>query len=59
MPFRKAQFYVSYKSIEQGSKPEPVEAKNTSRTCPYVANSISRMGASLSAENAAFKQIGI
>ena len=34
MPFRKIQFYITYKSIEQGLKPEFVEAKNTSKTCP-------------------------
>jgi len=34
IPFRKIQFYVSYKSMERGFKPELVKAKNTSRTCP-------------------------
>jgi putative transposase len=34
MPFRKIQFYITYKSIEQCLKPEHVKAKNTSRTCP-------------------------
>jgi len=34
IPFRKIQFYISYKSMEHGFKPESVKAKNTSRTCP-------------------------
>ncbi|MEM3546254.1 MAG: transposase [Candidatus Bathyarchaeia archaeon] len=34
MPFRKIQFYISYKSMELGFKPETVKAENTSRTCP-------------------------
>jgi len=34
VPFRKIQFYVAYKSAENGFKPEHVKAKNTSRTCP-------------------------
>ncbi|MBS7609291.1 transposase [Candidatus Bathyarchaeota archaeon] len=34
MPFRKIQFYISYKAMEYGFKPEFVDAKNTSRTCP-------------------------
>jgi len=34
MPFRKIQFYVAYKSAENGFKPEHAKAKNTSRTCP-------------------------
>ena len=34
MPFRKIQFYTSYKSMEHGFKPEFVNARNTSRTCP-------------------------
>ncbi len=31
MPFRKIQFYISYKSMERGFKPGFVKAKNTSR----------------------------
>jgi len=31
MPFRKIQFYISYKSIERGFKPEFVNPKNASR----------------------------
>ncbi|MHA1505706.1 MAG: RNA-guided endonuclease InsQ/TnpB family protein [Candidatus Asgardarchaeia archaeon] len=34
MPFRKIQFYISYKSMEHGFKLEFVKAKNTSRICP-------------------------
>ncbi|MEM4675372.1 MAG: zinc ribbon domain-containing protein [Nitrososphaerota archaeon] len=34
IPFRKIQLYISYKSMEHGFKPETVDAKNTSRTCP-------------------------
>ncbi|MEM3785943.1 MAG: transposase [Nitrososphaeria archaeon] len=34
MPFRRIQFYISYKSMELGFKPETVKAENTSRTCP-------------------------
>ncbi|MCW4007376.1 MAG: transposase [Candidatus Bathyarchaeota archaeon] len=34
LPFRRIQFCVSYKSMEQGLKPEHVKANNTSRTCP-------------------------
>ncbi|MEM2194121.1 MAG: transposase [Candidatus Methanomethylicia archaeon] len=34
IPFRKIQFYISYKSMELGFKPETVKAKNTSRTWP-------------------------
>lgn len=34
IPFRKTQFYISYKSMEHGFKPKFVKAKNTSRTCP-------------------------
>ncbi|MBS7614112.1 transposase, partial [Candidatus Bathyarchaeota archaeon] len=34
MPFRKIQFYISYKAMEYGFKPEFADAKNTSRTCP-------------------------
>ncbi|MEM2567480.1 MAG: zinc ribbon domain-containing protein, partial [Candidatus Bathyarchaeia archaeon] len=34
IPFRKIQFYISYKSMELGFKPETVKAENTSRTCP-------------------------
>jgi len=34
IPFRKVQFYVAYKSAENGFKSEYVKAKNTSRTCP-------------------------
>ncbi len=34
MPFRRIQYYISYKSVERGLKPEIVDAKNTSRTCP-------------------------
>ncbi|MGB9660238.1 MAG: RNA-guided endonuclease InsQ/TnpB family protein [Nitrososphaerales archaeon] len=34
MPFRKLQSFISYKAIEQGYKPEYVDAKNTSKTCP-------------------------
>jgi transposase len=34
MPFRKIQSTISYKSVERGYKPETVEAKNTSKTCP-------------------------
>jgi IS605 OrfB family transposase len=34
MPFRKIQFTIYYKSVERGYKPETVEAKNTSKTCP-------------------------
>ncbi|MEM4021368.1 MAG: transposase [Nitrososphaerota archaeon] len=33
-PFRKIQFYISYKSMELGFKPEYVKPENTSRTCP-------------------------
>ncbi|MEM1512404.1 MAG: zinc ribbon domain-containing protein [Candidatus Jordarchaeales archaeon] len=34
IPFRRIQFYISYKGMERGFKPETVDAKNTSRTCP-------------------------
>ncbi|MEM1562067.1 MAG: transposase [Candidatus Bathyarchaeia archaeon] len=34
IPFRKIQFYTSYKSMELGFKPETVKAENTSRACP-------------------------
>ncbi|MEM3868768.1 MAG: transposase [Candidatus Jordarchaeales archaeon] len=34
MPFRRIQFYISYKGMEHGFKPETVDAKNTSRMCP-------------------------
>jgi putative transposase len=34
IPFRKIQSTIYYKSIERGYKPETVEAKNTSKTCP-------------------------
>jgi len=34
MPFMKIQFYIACKSMEQGFKPELVNAKNTSRMCP-------------------------
>jgi IS605 OrfB family transposase len=34
IPFRKIQSTTSYKSVERGYKPETVEAKNTSKTCP-------------------------
>jgi putative transposase len=34
IPFRKIQFYISYKSIEKGYKPDYVDAKSTSRVCP-------------------------
>ncbi|MGC8911144.1 MAG: RNA-guided endonuclease InsQ/TnpB family protein [Nitrososphaeria archaeon] len=34
MPFRRIQFFISYKAMEQGFKPKLVKAKNTSRTCP-------------------------
>ena len=34
IPFRKIHFYISYKSIEKGYKPDYVDAKNTSRVCP-------------------------
>ncbi|MGB9718122.1 MAG: zinc ribbon domain-containing protein [Thermoproteota archaeon] len=34
MPFRRIQFYITYKSIERGFKPKFVKAKNTSKTCP-------------------------
>jgi putative transposase len=34
IPFRKIQSTIPYKSIERGYKPETVEAKNTSKTCP-------------------------
>ncbi|MEM0079174.1 MAG: transposase [Nitrososphaerota archaeon] len=33
-PFRKIQFYISYKSMELGFKPEFVKPENTSKTCP-------------------------
>ncbi|MEM3750158.1 MAG: transposase [Candidatus Jordarchaeales archaeon] len=33
MPFRRIQFYISYKGMEHGFKPETVNAENTSRTC--------------------------
>jgi len=33
-PFRKTQSQIFYKSIEKGHKPETVDAKNTSKTCP-------------------------
>jgi len=33
-PFRKIQFYISYKSMELGFKPEYVKPENTSKTCP-------------------------
>ncbi|MEM2829847.1 MAG: transposase [Candidatus Jordarchaeales archaeon] len=32
IPFRRIQFYISYKGMEHGFKPETVDAKNTSRT---------------------------
>jgi putative transposase len=34
IPFRKIQSTTSYKSVERGYKPETVDAKNTSKTCP-------------------------
>ncbi|MEM2331132.1 MAG: transposase, partial [Candidatus Jordarchaeales archaeon] len=34
IPFRRIQFYISYKGMELGFKPETVDAKNTSKTCP-------------------------
>jgi putative transposase len=34
IPFRRIQSYIFYKSIEKGYKPETVDAKNTSKTCP-------------------------
>jgi putative transposase len=34
IPFRKTQSTTPYKSIERGYKPETVETKNTSKTCP-------------------------
>jgi IS605 OrfB family transposase len=34
IPFRKIQSTISYKSLERGYKPETVDAKNTSKTCP-------------------------
>ena len=34
MSFRKIQFYISYKAMEQGFKPEFVNPENTSKTCP-------------------------
>ncbi|MEM3512245.1 MAG: transposase, partial [Candidatus Jordarchaeales archaeon] len=34
IPFRRIQFYISYKGMEHGFKPETVDAKNTSKTCP-------------------------
>ncbi|MEM1512424.1 MAG: zinc ribbon domain-containing protein [Candidatus Jordarchaeales archaeon] len=32
IPFRRIQFYISYKSMGRGFKPETVKAENTSRT---------------------------
>ena len=43
MPFRKIQFYISYKSIEHGFKPEFVNPKNTSRICPMCGEISSRL----------------
>jgi putative transposase len=37
IPFRKIQSTISYKSIERGYKPETVDAKNTSKTCPICS----------------------
>lgn len=37
IPFRKLQFYISYKSMELGLKPNIINAKNTSRTCPICS----------------------
>jgi len=34
IPFRKIQSHIFYKSIERGYKPETVNPKNTSKTCP-------------------------
>jgi putative transposase len=34
IPFRKIQSTISYKSIERGYKPETIDAKNASKTCP-------------------------
>ena len=34
MPFRRVQFHITYKAMEQGFKPEFVNAKNSSKTCP-------------------------
>ena len=34
MPFKKLQSQIFYKSIEKGYKPETIDAKNTSKTCP-------------------------
>ena len=34
MPFRKAQTYISYKSMRHGFKPEFIRPKNTSKKCP-------------------------
>ncbi len=38
IPFRKIQSYISYKAMEQRFKPEFIEAKNTSRTCPICGD---------------------
>jgi len=34
MPFRKIQFYISYKAMERGFKPKFIKPRNTSKTCP-------------------------
>jgi len=38
MPFRKIQFSIGYKSMEQGCRPEYVEAENTSKTRPICGD---------------------
>jgi len=37
MPFRKVQSCITYKSMEQGFKPDLINAKNTSKTCPICS----------------------
>ncbi|MEM2167969.1 MAG: hypothetical protein QXR74_06385 [Candidatus Bathyarchaeia archaeon] len=36
IPFRRIQFYISYKSMELSFKPETVKAENTSNACPNM-----------------------
>ncbi|MEM4577173.1 MAG: zinc ribbon domain-containing protein [Candidatus Nezhaarchaeales archaeon] len=56
MPFRKAQFYILYKSMGYGSTPELVDAKNTSKAyLMCVADQKSRIDVSLSVRKCGFQ----
>ncbi|MBS7609231.1 IS200/IS605 family accessory protein TnpB-related protein, partial [Candidatus Bathyarchaeota archaeon] len=60
MPFRKIQFYISYKAMEYGFKPEIVKAKNTSKskTCPTCGELNKPNGHFFKCKNVASKLIG-